>query len=121
MNKEEKRQVKENIELNNENQNKIIEVKKNIFNVAKNIVIEEKFNNEEKNNELKTRLLQLQNDLSILKKQRNEILERRKDFKINISINEEELEEYKAVGSLQKAKIKANKDKIDQLKALISE
>lgn len=50
MNKEEKRQVKENIELNNENQNKIIEVKKNIFNVARNIVIEEKFNNEEKNN-----------------------------------------------------------------------
>ena len=88
MNKEEKRQVKENIELNNENQNKIIEVKKNIFNVARNIVIEEKFNNEEKNNELKTKLLQLQNDLSILKKQRNEILEKRKDFKINISINE---------------------------------
>lgn len=65
--------------------------------------------------------MQLQNDLSILKKQRNEILEKRKDFKINISINEEELEEYKAVGSLQKAKIKANKDKIDQLKSLISE
>jgi hypothetical protein len=31
------------------------------------------------------------------------------------------LEEYKAVGSLQKAKIKANKDKIDQLKILIDE
>ena len=31
------------------------------------------------------------------------------------------MEEYKAVGSLQKAKIKANKDKIDQLKILIDE
>lgn len=56
-----------------------------------------------------------------LKKQRRDILDKRKDHKINISINEEELEEYKAVGSLQKAKIKANKDKIDQLKILIDE
>lgn len=56
-----------------------------------------------------------------LKKQRRDILDKRKDLKINISINEEELEEYKAVGSLQKAKIKANKDKIDQLKILIDE
>lgn len=45
MNKEEKKQVKENIELNRENQNKIVEVKKNIFHVAKNIVIEEKYGN----------------------------------------------------------------------------
>ena len=56
-----------------------------------------------------------------LKKQRRDIIDKRKDLKINISINEEELEEYKAVGSLQKAKIKANKDKIDQLKILIDE
>jgi hypothetical protein len=59
--------------------------------------------------------------LTGLKKQRRDILDKRKDLKINISINEEELEEYKAVGSLQKAKIKANKDKIDQLKILIDE
>jgi hypothetical protein len=59
--------------------------------------------------------------LTGLKKQRRDIIDKRKDLKINISINEEELEEYKAVGSLQKAKIKANKDKIDQLKILIDE
>jgi len=46
---------------------------------------------------------------------------KRKEFKINISLNEEELEEYKAVGSLQKAKIKANKDKIDYLRNVIAE
>jgi len=48
-------------------------------------------------------------------------MEKRKELKINISLNEEELEEYKAVGSLQKAKIKANKDKIDQIKVVIAE
>ena len=31
------------------------------------------------------------------------------------------MEEYRAVGSLQKAKIKAHKDKIDQMKILISQ
>jgi hypothetical protein len=48
-------------------------------------------------------------------------LAKRKELKINLSINEEELEEYKAVGSLQKAKIKSYKDKIDAIKAVIEE
>ena len=71
MNKQEKKQVKENIELNRENQNKIVEVKKNIFHVAKNIVIEEKYGNQDKNNQLKTKLLQLQRELAFIKKNRN--------------------------------------------------
>lgn len=45
MNKEEKKQIKENIQLSSHNQSKIVEVKKNIFSVAKTIVTEEKFNN----------------------------------------------------------------------------
>ena len=63
----------------------------------------------------------LQQELQTLRKNRNDILDKRKELKINISINEEELEEYRAVGSLQKAKIKAHKDKIDQLKILITQ
>jgi len=39
-------------------------VRRNIYYVAKDIVIEEKYNNEEKNQELKTRLLQLQTELA---------------------------------------------------------
>ena len=50
MNKEEQKQVKENIELGGQNQNRLTEVKKNVFHVAKNIVIEEKITNEEKHN-----------------------------------------------------------------------
>ena len=84
-------------------------------------MIEEKITNEEKNMELRNKLLKLQEELQSIRKYRNEILNKRKELKINISINEEELEEYRAVGSLQKAKIKANKDKIDQMKILISE
>lgn len=57
--------------------------------------------------------------MSKLKKDRNNILRSRNDFKINQSLNEEEVEEYKAVGSLQKAKIKVHKDKVEGLKKLI--
>jgi len=46
---------------------------------------------------------------------------KRKELKINVTLNEEELEEYKAVGSLQKAKIKAYKDKLENMKIMISE
>lgn len=87
MNKEQKKQIKENIQLSSQHQSKIVEVKKNIFSVAKTIVIEEKLNNQEKNHQLKTKLLQLQGELSTLKKQRNDILGKRKELKINISIN----------------------------------
>ena len=87
MNKEEQRQVKENIELSGQHQQKLTEVKKNVFHVAKNIVIEEKVTNEEKNNELKNRLLVLQQELQVIRKNRNEILDKRKEFKINLSIN----------------------------------
>lgn len=45
MNKEQKKQIKENIQLSSQHQSKIVEVKKNIFSVAKTIVIEEKLNN----------------------------------------------------------------------------
>ena len=62
----------------------------------------------------------MQQDLQVIRKNRNEILEKKKELKINLSINEEELEEYRAVGSLQKAKIKAHKDRIDNLKVLIA-
>jgi hypothetical protein len=107
--------------LATQNSSKIQEVRRNIYHVAREIVIEEKYSDEQRNQQLKTRLLQLQGELAAIKKDRNEVLEKRKEFKINVSLNEEELEEYKAVGSLQKAKIKANKDKIDSLRGVIEE
>jgi chromosome segregation ATPase len=121
MNQVEKTQVKENIELSSEHQQRIAEAKKNIYQVARTLVVEEKATNEERNAQLKDRLLALQQELAALRKHRNDILGKRKELRINISINEEELEEYRAVGSLQKAKIKAHKDKIDQLKVCIAE
>lgn len=88
MNKEEKRQLKENLDLTTHNQERIAEVKRNIYSVAKNIVIEEKLTNEQRNQELKARLLSLQQELAQLKKHRRDIIDKRKDLKINISINE---------------------------------
>jgi 3-dehydroquinate synthase class II len=44
-----------------------------------------------------------------------------REVKINASINLEGLEEYKAVGALQIAKIKAYKDKVDSMKNIIAE
>lgn len=42
-------------------------------------------------------------------------------MKINASISLEGLEEYKAVGALQIAKIKAFKDKVEVMKSMIAE
>lgn len=55
-----------------------------------------------------------------MKKERNNIVKTRNECKINQSLNEEEVEEYKAVGSLQKAKIKSHKDKVERLKKVIA-
>lgn len=52
--------MRENLELATQNSTKILEVRRNIYHVAKDIVTEEKYSNEEKNQQLKTRLLQLQ-------------------------------------------------------------
>lgn len=82
--------------------------------------MEEKELNENKNYELKAKLLELREQLNGLKKDRNNILKARNQYKINQSLNEEEVEEYKAVGSLQKAKIKMHKDKVEGLKKVIS-
>ena len=89
--------------------------------VAKEAVLGERIDNEQKNAKLKATLIHLQSQLATLRKSRNELMEKRKEAKISLSLNEEELEEYKAVGSLQKAKIKATKDKVDQMKALVAE
>ena len=82
--------------------------------------MEEKEVNQNKNYELKAKLLELREDLEKLKKDRNNILKTRNEYKINQSLNEEEVEEYKAVGSLQKAKIKMHKDKVENLKKVIT-
>ena len=113
--------MKENLDLTSQHQQQVTEVKKNVYHVAREQVTEEKATNEERHTNLKHRLLVLQQQLGTLRRQRNDILEKRKELKINLSINEEELEEYRAVGSLQKAKIKNYKDKIDQLKIVINQ
>ncbi len=41
-----------------------------------------------------------------MKKLKHQIQERRKNYKINLGINQEEIEEYKIVASAQNAKIK---------------
>ena len=61
MNQEEKKQVKENLQLNAEAQARLQEVKKNIYHVAKNLVTEDNHANQLRNNQLRTRLLTLQN------------------------------------------------------------
>lgn len=71
MNQEEKKQLKENKELDSHNQSRIMEVKKNVYQVARNMVVEEKVSNEEKNDQLRTKLAQLQQELSVIKKNRN--------------------------------------------------
>lgn len=121
MNQEEKKQERENRELDHQNQARIQEVRKNVYQVARDIVVEEKLSNEEKNQHLRAKLVVLQGQLAEIKKHRSSILAKKKELKINLSINEEELEEYKAVGSLQKAKIKNYKDKIDALKVVIDQ
>lgn len=45
MNQEEKKQLKENKQVDHLNQTKIQEVRKNVYHVARNIVVEEKASN----------------------------------------------------------------------------
>lgn len=62
----------------------------------------------------------MQDQVNKLRKKRNEIVKSRNEQKINVSLNEEEIEEYKAVGSIQKSKIKAYTDKVEALKKSIA-
>ena len=51
----------------------------------------ERIDNEQKNVKLKTTLITLQSQLATLRKNRNELMEKRKETKISLSLNEEEL------------------------------
>ena len=120
MNKQENQEKVQNDELLKANIDLIKKIKSNVRQEAGNIVLEEKELNENRNYELKAKLLELRDELEKLKKERNNILKTRNEHKINQSLNEEEMEEYKVVGSLQKAKIKAHKEKVEAMKKTIS-
>ena len=92
MNKEEHKQNSQNAEVSTQVQNRLQQVKKNAHNVAKETVIVERAENEIKNTKLKETLVGLQAELTVLRKNRNELMEKRKEAKISLTLNEEELE-----------------------------